>query len=79
MRECSSARATASPESMRLAVVIFFLYVNLITVGKVWIARGTIPEYLGLWWTHAVVVLLALGVIVGPGLAYRLRYRIRGL
>src|SRR5436853_622132 len=62
-----------------VAVVIFFLYVNLITVGKVWIARGAIPEILGLWWTHAVVVLVALGVIVGPGLAYRLRYRIRGL
>src|SRR5256886_15279507 len=49
-----------------LAVVIFFLYVNLISVGKVWIARGTIPEFLGLWWTHAAVVLLALMVIVGP-------------
>jgi len=31
----------------------------------VWIARGTIPEFLGLWWTHAAVVLLALMVIVG--------------
>ena len=62
-----------------LAVVIFFLYVNLISVGKVWIARGTIPEFLGLWWTHAAVVLLALMVIVGPGLGNRLRYRVRGL
>jgi lipopolysaccharide export system permease protein len=62
-----------------LAVVIFFIYVNLITVGKVWIARGTIPEFLGLWWTHAAVVLLALAVIVGPGLVNRLRYRVRRL
>jgi lipopolysaccharide export system permease protein len=62
-----------------LAVVIFFLYVNLITVGKVWIARGVIPEFLGLWWTHAAVVLVALAVIVGPGLVYRLRYRLRRL
>ncbi|HXO15483.1 MAG TPA: LPS export ABC transporter permease LptF, partial [Steroidobacteraceae bacterium] len=62
-----------------LAVVIFFLYVNLISVGKVWIARGTIPEFLGLWWTHAAVVLLALMVILGPGLRNRLRYRVRGL
>lgn len=62
-----------------IAVVIFFLYVNLITVGKVWIARGVVPEVLGLWWTHAAVVLVALAVIVGPGLLYRLRYRLRGL
>jgi lipopolysaccharide export system permease protein len=62
-----------------LAVVIFFLYVNLISIGKVWIARGTMPEFLGLWWTHAVVVLLAFIVIVGPGVAQRLRYKVRGL
>jgi lipopolysaccharide export system permease protein len=62
-----------------VAILIFFLYVNLISVGKVWIARGTIPEFLGLWWTHAAVVLLALLVIVGPGVAHRLRYRMRGL
>ncbi len=62
-----------------LAVVIYFLYSNLISIGKVWIARGTVPEALGLWWTHAAVVLLALAVIAGPGLGTRLRYRIRGL
>jgi lipopolysaccharide export system permease protein len=62
-----------------VAVVIYFLYSNLISVGKVWISRGTVPEALGLWWTHAAVVLLALAVIAGPGLATRLRYRIRGL
>jgi len=57
-----------------LAVVIFFLYVNLITVGKVWIGRGTLPEYLGLWWVHAAVLLLALLAVAGPRLAQRLRY-----
>jgi lipopolysaccharide export system permease protein len=62
-----------------LAIVIYFLYSNLISVGKVWIARGTVPEPLGLWWTHGAVVLLALLVIAGPGIATRLRYRIRGL
>lgn len=62
-----------------VAVVIYFLYSNLITVGKVWIARGTVPEYVGLWWTHAAVVLLALAVIVGPSIANRLRYRVRRL
>jgi lipopolysaccharide export system permease protein len=60
-----------------IAVVIFFLYVNLITVGKVWIARGALPEVFGLWWTHAAVLLLALLIIVGPRLAHRLRYRSR--
>jgi len=60
-----------------IAVVIYFLYLNLVSAGKVWISRGTVPAVLGLWWTHAVVVLLALAVIVGPNLANRLRYRMR--
>jgi len=62
-----------------LAVVIYFLYLNLISAGKVWISRGTVPAALGLWWTHAAVALLALAVIVGPKLANRVRYRVRRL
>lgn len=62
-----------------VTVVIYFLYQNLINVGKVWIARGTIPELVGLWWTHAAVVLLALLVILGPTITTRIRYRLRGL
>jgi lipopolysaccharide export system permease protein len=60
-----------------LAVLIYLLYSNLISVGKVWIARGTVPQWLGLWWTHVAVVLLALLVITGPGIAGRVRYRMR--
>jgi lipopolysaccharide export system permease protein len=58
-------------------VLIFFLYYNLAATGKTWISRGTLPEFVGLWWTHIVVTLLALLVIVGPRLTYRLRYRMR--
>jgi lipopolysaccharide export system permease protein len=58
-----------------LAVVIYFVYSNLISAGKVWIAHGTVPEAVGLWWTHAAVVLLALTVIFGPRAFARLRHR----
>ena len=61
-----------------LAVLIYLLYSNLISVGKVWLARGTAPQWLGLWWTHVAVVLLALLVIAGPGIVGRVRYRMRG-
>jgi lipopolysaccharide export system permease protein len=62
-----------------VALLIFLFYSQLISVGKVWIARGTLPQVLGLWWTHAVVVALALLVIFGPLLSNRVRYRLRGL
>ena len=58
-----------------LAVLIYLLYSNMISAGKVWIAHGTLPEYLGLWWVHATVVLIALGVIFAPGGLARLRNR----
>ena len=61
-----------------IAVLVFFLYYNLAAAGKTWIARGTIPEAAGLWWTHVIVVLFALIIIASPGLAQRLRYRMRG-
>ena len=62
-----------------IAVLIFFLYYALAAAGKTWISRGTVPEIVGLWWTHAVVALLALLVILGPGTINLLRYRVRGL
>ena len=59
-----------------VALLIFLLYSQLISVGKVMLGRGSLPAFLGLWWTHAIVVGLALLVIVGPALAHRLRYRL---
>ena len=61
-----------------IAVLVFFLYYNLAAAGKTWIARGTIPEAAGLWWTHVIVVLFALIIVAAPGLAQRVRYRMRG-
>jgi len=60
-----------------LAVVIFFVYYNLAATGRTWIARGTVSPVVGLWWTHAVVALLALLVLAGPAVVNRLRYRVR--
>jgi len=61
-----------------VAVLIFFVYYNLATTGRTWITRGTVPEAVGLWWTHVVVALLALVVIMGPRIVNRVRYRMRG-
>jgi lipopolysaccharide export system permease protein len=57
------------------AVLIFFVYINLIIAGKVWIVRGTMPAWLGLWWVHAVVALLAVVILQVPCLLARARYR----
>jgi lipopolysaccharide export system permease protein len=57
------------------AILIFFLYLNLASAGRVWIARGVVPEWLGLWWVHGAVALFAAGLLTVPRWLARLRYR----
>jgi lipopolysaccharide export system permease protein len=59
-------------------VVVYFLYSNLISTGKVWLAHGSIPQFLGLWWTHLVIASLAFAFISGPRSLAHLRLRLRG-
>lgn len=47
-----------------LGVLVFTLYFNLLSVGQLWIEQGRTPVRLGLWWVHALPVLL-LGAAVG--------------
>jgi lipopolysaccharide export system permease protein len=57
------------------AVLVYFIYSTILSAGKVWIARGKVPEVLGLWWVHFVVIGLAMLYIYGPAVIARLRYR----
>jgi lipopolysaccharide export system permease protein len=57
------------------AVLIFFVYINLTIAGKMWLARGTTPAWLGLWWVHAVVIAIAAAILLGPRWLARARYR----
>lgn len=58
-----------------IAVLLYFLYSNLASAGRVWIERGTLPAWLGLWWVHAVVILVCFAILAGPSVLARLRYR----
>ncbi len=57
------------------AVLIFFVYINLMIAGKTWIGKGMTPEWLGLWWVHAVVALLAMAILFTPRWLASRRYR----
>lgn len=49
-----------------LAVLVYFVYSNLLSAGKVWAGREVVPDWFGLWWVHIAVILLSLGVILAP-------------
>jgi lipopolysaccharide export system permease protein len=57
------------------AIVIYIVYTYMMSAAKVWIARGTTPEWLGLWWVHILAAALALLVFQGPQVIQRVRYR----
>lgn len=57
-----------------LAVLVYFVYSNLASAGKVWLARGVVPAWLGLWWVHVAVAALTALVILGPGWLARWRH-----
>jgi lipopolysaccharide export system permease protein len=45
-------------------IVIYFVYMSLLSAAQVWLERGVVPSAVGLWWVHG---LLILGVIsLGP-------------
>jgi lipopolysaccharide export system permease protein len=43
-----------------LAILLYFIYSNLLAAARVWVAKGVVSEALGLWWVHAALVGLAL-------------------
>jgi lipopolysaccharide export system permease protein len=46
----------------RLAVglLVFIIYLNLLSAAQAWIEQGVLSPLLGLWWVHAVMLLCAM-------------------
>jgi lipopolysaccharide export system permease protein len=42
------------------AIVVYFVYSNLLSASKVWLEKGDLPPVVGVWWVHLAA--LALGV-----------------
>jgi len=49
----------------RLAVglLVFIIYLNMLNAAKAWIEQATISPLLGLWWVHASVLVLTVGLV----------------
>ncbi len=46
------------------AVMIYILYINLLFLGRAWLEKSMIPQSLGLWWIHGLMLILALCIIM---------------
>jgi lipopolysaccharide export system permease protein len=45
------------------AIVVYFVYSNLLSAAKVWVEKGNLPPSIGVWWVHIVMLVLALYLV----------------
>lgn len=60
------------------AFMTYMIYLVALNASRDALAKGDLPPWLGLWWLHAVFLLLALGLLFGPQMLLRLRARGQG-
>jgi lipopolysaccharide export system permease protein len=42
------------------AIVVYFVYSNLLAAAKVWLEKGDLPPAIGVWWVHLAALALGL-------------------
>lgn len=46
------------------AILIYFIYSNLLNAAKVWVEKGVLPPAVGLWWVHVIALGLGLYLLL---------------
>ena len=52
---------------LALALVLYLIYSNLISVSYSWIAQQTVPVWVGTWWTHIIAIIVTLVLLKRRG------------
>jgi lipopolysaccharide export system permease protein len=50
-----------------MALFIYLIYNNLLSIARVWMERGVVNGDVGMWWVHAIVGLLGLLLLARDG------------
>jgi lipopolysaccharide export system permease protein len=46
------------------AIVVYFVYSNLLSASKIWVEKGDLPPAIGVWWVHAAALVLGLYLVM---------------
>jgi lipopolysaccharide export system permease protein len=46
------------------AIVVYFVYSNLLSAAKVWLEKGNLPPAVGVWWIHLAALTLGLYLVM---------------
>jgi lipopolysaccharide export system permease protein len=47
-----------------VAILVYFLYSQLLAAARTWVESGVVPEFVGIWWVHALALCLGLWLLV---------------
>jgi lipopolysaccharide export system permease protein len=46
------------------AIVVYFVYSNLLSAAKAWLEKGDLPPAIGVWWVHLAALALGLYLVM---------------
>jgi lipopolysaccharide export system permease protein len=46
------------------AIVVYFVYSNLLSAAKIWVEKSNLPPAIGVWWVHVAVLALGLYLVM---------------
>ena len=46
-----------------IGLLVFIIYLNMLSASKAWIEQGAVSPALGLWWVHGAMLLLTAGLL----------------
>lgn len=47
-----------------IAILAYFLYSLLLDAARTWVEGGVVPEFVGIWWVHAIALCVGLWLLV---------------
>jgi lipopolysaccharide export system permease protein len=46
------------------AIIVYFVYSNLLSASKIWVEKSDLPPAIGVWWVHAAALALGLYLVM---------------
>jgi lipopolysaccharide export system permease protein len=46
------------------AIIVYFVYSNLLSASKIWLEKSDLPPAIGVWWVHAAALALGLYLVM---------------
>jgi len=60
---------------LAIGLLVFIIYLNMMSAAKAWVEQSAISPALGIWWVHAAVLLFALGLLAVQNGYHRRMFR----